>query len=125
MTDTRDAERLHRKLDHYGRLLPAPVGRSLYWIRHETVPWVRIPLAILLLLGGVFSFLPLLGAWMIPLGLLLLAIDVPALQRPVLGTLVKAERAWVRMKRRRTQRREERVEHARREGRQDPPPPGA
>jgi hypothetical protein len=33
----------------------------------------RIPLAILLIFGGIFSFLPVLGLWMLPLGLVLFA----------------------------------------------------
>ena len=33
------------------------------------------------MLGGIFSFLPLLGVWMLPLGLLLIAQDVPFLQK--------------------------------------------
>ena len=44
---------------------------------------VRIPAGIGLIAGGIFSFLPLLGAWMLPLGLLLLAADFPVLQRPM------------------------------------------
>lgn len=48
----------------------------------------------LLLLGGMFSFLPVLGLWMLPLGLLLLALDVPLLKPPVGWALVKGERRW-------------------------------
>jgi hypothetical protein len=53
---------------------------------------VRIPLAILLLLGGVFSFLPVLGLWMLPLGLLVLAVDIPPLRRPVGDAIVRLQR---------------------------------
>ena len=35
----------------------------------------------LLILGGVLSILPILGLWMLPLGLILLAEDIPALHR--------------------------------------------
>ena len=45
--------------------------------------WVRVPLAIALMAGGVVGFLPVLGFWMVPLGLALLAIDVPFLRRPM------------------------------------------
>ena len=37
----------------------------------------------LLIFGGIFSFLPVLGLWMLPLGLLLFAQDVPVLQKPM------------------------------------------
>ena len=41
---------------------PAPVDKAavLEWIRKPSSRIVRIPLGILLILGGVFSFLPLL-----------------------------------------------------------------
>jgi hypothetical protein len=37
----------------------------------------------LLVLFGLFGFLPILGFWMLPLGLLLIARDVPALEPPL------------------------------------------
>jgi hypothetical protein len=60
-------------------------------------PWamlIRIPLGILLVIGGILSFLPILGLWMLPLGLLLLAIDLPFLQRPMSATVLRGERQW-------------------------------
>ncbi len=60
-------------------------------------PWamlIRIPLGIVLVIGGVLSFLPILGIWMLPLGLLLLAIDLPFLQRPMSATVLRGERQW-------------------------------
>jgi hypothetical protein len=53
---------------------------------------VRIPLALLLIVGGVFSFLPILGLWMLPLGLLVLAVDIPPLRRPVGDAIVRLQR---------------------------------
>lgn len=47
----------------------------------------RIVGGVLLILGGVFGFLPILGFWMVPLGVSLLAVDWPP-----------ARRAWRRMK---------------------------
>ena len=44
--------------------------------------------------GGVFSFLPVLGIWMLPLGLLLLAIDLVFLQGPVNLAIVRGTRKW-------------------------------
>jgi hypothetical protein len=44
-------------------------------------PVLRILLGIVLVLGGIFSFLPLLGVWMLPLGLAILAIDIPPVRR--------------------------------------------
>ena len=39
--------------------------------------WLRKIVGILLVIGGLFGFLPVLGYWMIPLGLALLAVDWP------------------------------------------------
>ena len=47
--------------------------------------WVRWSLAILLILGGLLSFLPILGIWMLPLGLMLLAPDSPWLYRQMVS----------------------------------------
>jgi hypothetical protein len=44
---------------------------------------VRIGAGILLLAGGFVGFLPVVGFWMIPAGLIVLAIDLPFLRRPV------------------------------------------
>ncbi|MGD8355624.1 MAG: hypothetical protein PVH83_08170 [Methyloceanibacter sp.] len=42
---------------------------------------VRIGLGMLLVGGGLLGFLPILGFWMIPLGFLVLSIDLPAFRR--------------------------------------------
>jgi Putative transmembrane protein (PGPGW) len=42
---------------------------------------MRIILGCLLLVGGFFGFLPVLGFWMVPLGLLILAVDIPMARR--------------------------------------------
>ncbi len=60
----------------------------------------RVGLGILLVIGGLLGFLPVLGYWMIPLGLVLLAQDVAWLRRPVGRALVVAERRWRRLRRR-------------------------
>jgi len=59
------------------------LARSLRWLRHPDSRLVRIPAGLALIVGGVFSFLPILGVWMMPLGLMLLAADIPPLQRPM------------------------------------------
>jgi len=42
---------------------------------------LRIAIGILLVIGGVFGFLPILGFWMIPLGLAVIFIDSPVVKR--------------------------------------------
>ena len=43
--------------------------------------WLKVPYPIPLVLGGLLGFLPVLGFWMIPLGLLVLSIDIPIVRR--------------------------------------------
>jgi hypothetical protein len=42
---------------------------------------IRVGLGILLVACGLLGFLPVLGFWMIPLGLLVLSVDIPAVRR--------------------------------------------
>jgi hypothetical protein len=41
----------------------------------------RMGIGIALVVGGLLGFLPILGFWMIPLGLIVLSIDIPAVRR--------------------------------------------
>jgi len=81
-----------------GRLPPGP-ARFVGWLRRPSSRLVRIPLAILLILGGIFSILPVLGLWMLPLGLVLFAQDVPVLQKPIARALGWIERKWIARRR--------------------------
>ncbi|MGY3036882.1 hypothetical protein ACVIIV_006052 [Bradyrhizobium sp. USDA 4354] len=70
--DPRLAKLVHR--------LPPRMGDTFTYLLKPSSRWVRIPSGTLLIVGGVLSFLPVLGVWMLPLGLALLAEDVPALR---------------------------------------------
>lgn len=97
---SKDEARLHRQFDRIGRAVPATSG-FLAWIRRPTARLIRIPLGILLILGGIFSFLPVLGAWMLPLGLFLIAIDLPFLQGPINRISFWGQRKWANWRRNR------------------------
>lgn len=86
--------RLDRQFDKLQRRIPDFAARMLERLRRPGARWVRIPLGILLVLGGIFSFLPVLGIWMLPLGLLLLALDLVILQGPVNSAIVRGTRKW-------------------------------
>jgi hypothetical protein len=98
---SKDQHRLNRQLDRFTRRLPDWVRRSLHWLRQPSARWVRIPAGLALIVGGIFSVLPLLGLWMLPLGLLLLAQDLPFLRRPMRRMLVCLEHRSIRWKLRR------------------------
>jgi hypothetical protein len=42
---------------------------------------LRVLLGVALVFGGFLGFLPILGFWMLPLGLLILSIDFPPIRR--------------------------------------------
>lgn len=55
--------------------------RALAWARLKLPFGLRAVFGLALVVGGVFGFLPVLGFWMVPLGLALVALDVPPLRR--------------------------------------------
>jgi len=98
----RNARRLERQFKWIEGLAPA-MRRPLLAIRARGWWIVRVPIALLLILGGLLAFLPVLGIWMLPLGLLLLAVDIPGLRPIVAGGIVRARRraaVWMRWWRR-------------------------
>ena len=77
-----DPEQLRRqRLERLLRRLPTRGEQAMRWLLQPGRTWLRAILGCLLIAGGVLSFLPVLGLWMLPLGLILLAEDVPALRR--------------------------------------------
>jgi hypothetical protein len=52
------------------------IKRALVHIRNRVPPGVRTVLGAVLVVGGIFGVLPVLGFWMIPLGLAVIALDV-------------------------------------------------
>ena len=55
---------------------------------------VRMAIGGFLVILGLFGFLPILGFWMIPLGLLVLANDLPVVRRFNRRTGVALKRWW-------------------------------
>ncbi|NDW45323.1 hypothetical protein G0P99_10150 [Ruegeria sp. PrR005] len=50
-------------------------------VRRNVPRGLRIVVGALLIVGGVFGFLPVLGFWMIPLGFMVAAMDVDLYRR--------------------------------------------
>ncbi|MDE2446928.1 MAG: hypothetical protein KGO94_12175 [Alphaproteobacteria bacterium] len=63
-------------------------------VRVPAHPLARALLGVLLVLGGLFSFLPILGVWMLPLGLIVLSVDSAVIRRGRRRASVKFGR-WV------------------------------
>ncbi len=84
----------HALIRRFEKRLPDRIARSSRFLRQPRARLWRIPVAGLLIVGGLFGFLPILGFWMVPLGLLLLAIDLPPLRPPLARLLHWIERRW-------------------------------
>jgi hypothetical protein len=87
----KDETRLRRQLAAVSARAPG-MRQAVASLLAGRLRFVRIPVAIALMLGGVFAILPVLGLWMLPLGLLLLAVDVPRLQPWINAALIRSRR---------------------------------
>jgi hypothetical protein len=68
--EVKEATPKTRRLEMFGRGFNLPQGR-----------WQRIALGVALVLGGIVGFLPILGFWMIPLGLFVLSLELASVRR--------------------------------------------
>jgi hypothetical protein len=85
-----DFDQEARKLQ---KRLPRFAGAALRW-GIESSPFVRWPIAIVFIFAGFLGFLPILGFWMAPLGLILIAEDVPFLRPPLARLFAWILRKW-------------------------------
>jgi len=71
----------HEEMDRFQNHIPTWVG--LNRLRGERAKWLRVPTGAALIGCGVLGFLPLpiVGIWMLPVGLALLAHDIPTMRR--------------------------------------------
>jgi hypothetical protein len=63
---------------------------ALRWAQRTLPLGLRSALGVVLIGAGVVGFLPILGFWMLPLGLAFIALDIPPLRRRLLS--------WVALK---------------------------
>jgi hypothetical protein len=99
----RDAaqEKLDKAYDALEEHAPDRVARAIRWLRNPRGKWVRLPLGILLVAAGFLGpVIPVLGLELVPVGLLLIAQDVPPLREPVAEMTLWLERQWVRLRQR-------------------------
>lgn len=89
---TRQKRRLLRQIGLLERKFPM-LREPVRIVLNDRWMLLRLLLSLVLIVGGIFSFLPILGIWMLPLGLLFLAVDIPVIQ-PAVGA------GFVRMRRR-------------------------
>ena len=92
LQDQTAAATRERRIGLLLRRMPDWMRGAVIWLRRPQAYWVRIPAGVLLIVGSVLSILPVFGLWMLPLGVVLLAEDVKALQRLVDRALEWIER---------------------------------
>lgn len=87
----KESRRLRRQFEALARAMPVtrPVTERLL---RDGMRVIRLPMAFLLILGGCLSFLPVLGIWMLPLGIMLLAVDVPFIRPTVSANSIRSRR---------------------------------
>lgn len=71
------------RLALFGRSVPLPASTVL-----------RISLGLLLCMGGLLWFLPMVGIWMLPLGFAVLSVDIPIVRRWSGRTAVRLRRRY-------------------------------
>lgn len=71
----------------------------------------RMIVGVLLIIGGILGFLPVLGFWMIPLGFIILSVDFPFIRRWRRRADVRLTRWWRERKARKLRQKEEKESH--------------
>ncbi len=75
-----------RSVNFIGRRVPVPGNIFL-----------RVVLGLVMVVGGFLGFLPVLGFWMLPLGLLILSVDFPPVRRFRRNATVRAGE-WIKVR---------------------------
>jgi hypothetical protein len=95
VSDYSAREQLEQAYDRLQRDLPDRAGRLIRTLRGPNARWIRIPAGVVLIILSFFWFLPVIGIEFLPMGLALIAQDVPVLQRPVARFIIAADRKWL------------------------------
>ena len=86
------------RVAHLLTKLPDRGRRAVEWLRVPDRRWLRLGTAVLLVLGGFLSVLPVFGLWMLPLGLALMSDDIPWLKVLLEKVARGIERLWARVR---------------------------
>ena len=97
-TPSRPHDELETAFDKIENEAPEFLTRAIRRMRRPQARWVRLPLGLLCILGSLLWFLPVLGLWFLPLGLLFIAQDAPFLRRPVGRMTLYLFDRWTRLR---------------------------
>jgi hypothetical protein len=82
----------HEEMDRLQKHIPSSVGHNLNRLRGKRAIWMRVLTGVALVGAWCFFPLPIVGFWMLPVGLALLAHDIPMIRRPMARLLHFANR---------------------------------
>lgn len=91
----RGQQLLDEAFDRLEAQTPDRITSMIRWLRDPRSRWVRLPAGILCIVASFFWFLPVIGIEFLPLGLLLIAQDVPFLRKPVARWMLWLEDRWI------------------------------
>ena len=92
MSDDKESDNrpdLEEELDRLQERLPHHASWLMQKVRSPSAVRYRIPVGVALTAGGIVGFLPILGFWMVPLGLAVIAQDVPVMRPPLARLLAR------------------------------------
>jgi hypothetical protein len=92
-----------RRLQRLAAHLPRGLRSMIHGLRRPSARWVRLPAGLMFLVGGtILTPLPVFGFWMLPVGLVLVAEDIPFARNCVariLDTIERRKPEWLRRRR--------------------------
>jgi hypothetical protein len=88
----------HEEMNRFQNHIPPWVGRNLNRLRGKRAIWVRVLTGAALIVAWGFLPLPVVGIWMLPVGLALLAHDIPMIRGPIARLLHFTNRKIEKMK---------------------------
>jgi hypothetical protein len=97
-TASKREDELEKAFDKLERETPDFVTRAISWLHRPEARSVRLPVGIVCIVASFFWFLPVIGIELLPIGLLLIAQDVPVLRRPVGRMTLGVLNRWVRLR---------------------------
>jgi hypothetical protein len=78
--------------------VPTWLCKGLRRLRAPGAKWIRLPIGLAFIAGSFLWFLPVVGIEMLPVGLLLIAQDVPFLRKPVGHAILWLVKRWRRLR---------------------------
>lgn len=88
------AEDWDERVDGWVSQLPDRARATVDWLREPSRSLIRVGAALLFIIGGLLSILPVLGLWMLPVGLALLSQDLQVIKAPLERAACWIEDSW-------------------------------